>query len=240
MTKTVDFNNHPTRLEKQGEGKQPSTSPFLREADRWMKDVSCPVCGSPMTLLKGRRGRFGSNITYQCHTEVGRGKYCLTVTTVTVGFSRLMRPGDFDPSIIGWEEVAEEAVEIAEGDKILGVPRRGEDFAPEHLPPSPWVQNTLRNAVWRCFWEIALEQGGEVLEPDLSERVKYLRGKEKSDQEKDKLQKVIGDIPTWITKMSNYEILRSGNLFKVIGQGGGSISQYPYSDPEYRKKHRME
>lgn len=240
MTKTVDFKNDPTLREKRGEGKQPADSPFLKEADSWMKSVLCPVCGSPMTLLKGRRGRFGSNITYQCHTEAKRGSYCLTVTTVTVGFSRLMRPGDFDPSDIGWEEVAEKSVEIKEGDKIVGVPRRGEDFVPEHFPPSPWVQNTRRNAIWRSFWELALENKGEVFIPDLVAGVKYIRGKEKYDSEKEKIQEIIHDIPGWITKMTNYEILLKEDRLKILGHGGGSKKQYPYSDPEYREEHGMD
>lgn len=240
MGKVIDPDQEPTRKERGGYGPQPRTSPFLKEAEGWMKAVQCPVCGSPMTLLKGRKGRYGTNITYQCHTETKPRSYCLAIMAVTVGGNRFMRPGDFDVSDIGWEDAAEESIEVEEGDTIKGVPRIGESFLPEEIPPTIWVRNVRSKVVWDSFWSLALSNEGAVDVDDLIPMALEVRKKDTQGDNYDRLLEVINDIPEWITKRTGFLISRKENILQVIGQGGGSMSLYPYSDHGYRKKFGLE
>lgn len=240
MAKVIDSEQEPTKKEREGGGPQPKKSPFLKEADSWMKTVQCPLCGSPMTLLKGRAGRYGTNITYQCHTEVKTRSYCLTVMTVTVGGNRFMRPGDFDVSDIGWEDVAEEAIEVEDGDTIKGVPRIGADFLPQEAPPTIWVRNVRRKAIWDSFWSLALSNSGVVDVDDLVPMVLEVRKTDINGDNHERLLESIDEIPDWITKRTGYLITRKENILQVIGQGGGSTSLYPYSQKEYREKFGLE
>lgn len=240
MAKVIDPEQEPTRREKEGGGPQPKNSPFLKEADDWMKAVQCPLCGSPMALLKGRRGRYGANITYQCHTETKPRSYCLTVMTVTVGGNRFMRPGDFDVSDIGWEDVAEEAIEVEDGDIIKGVPRIGSDFLPHEAPPTIWVRNVRRKVIWDSFWDLALDNQGVVCVDKLVPLVLWVRKKDADGDNYDRLMETIYDIPNWMTKRTGYLIIRKENTLQVIGQGGGSESLYPYSQEDYRQAFGLE
>lgn len=217
MAREIDLESTPTRMERLGHGPQPKTSPFLKESDEWVKSVLCPVCDAPMILLKGRRGKHGVYLTYQCQAEERLGRYCLAVMTLTVGGSYLMRPGDFDVSDVGWEDVAEEAVRVDEGDKVKGALKSIESVSmPEEPPEPPWKRNVLRRVVWIEFWDMAIDSGPKV---DVSSLVENLTKENGTIPGGDKrLNKVLEDLPDWMTELSGFKVMRRDGHLMIVGR----------------------
>lgn len=236
----IDLNEIPTRKERLGYGKQSKSSDYSKEVESWGEYVLCPVCGSQMTLLKGRKGRYGESLVYQCHTEVKRGQYCLAVMTLTVGSRYYMRPGDFEACDVGWEGVASETVEVREGDVIKQAAFTKDFELPETPPPAPWSREVQGKVVWDNFWEIALKNNGVVSTLQLIDIVKEKKPEDRAGKGLSRLESTIKNFPTFVTKSTGYLVRTVGSEFHILGKVEGDTDMYPYSDPEYRKLHQLE
>lgn len=236
----VDLEKLPTRKERLGYGPQPGVSPFLKEADFWAQYVLCPVCNSQMTLLKGRKGRYGDSLTYQCHNETRPGRYCLVVMSLTVGTKHLMRPGDFEACDVSWEDIANETVEIREGDVVKQASHSDGTPLPKSAPPPPWKRQVVGRVVWDVFWEMALENEGVVEVDSLRTESLKRRPDDTTEKARNRLNQFIYDLPTFMTKSTGFLVRQTGGELRVVSKVQGDPSMSPYSDINYRKQNGME
>lgn len=237
--KKVDLKKLPTRLERFGYSDVPQVARYYRTANRWAKSVMCPVCGSPMTMLRGRKGRYGENITYQCHAQTSPGKYCLCVITLTVGNNYWMRPGDFETCDFDWQDIANQTVQIRDGDHVEDTSVEGPFRLPEKAPPCPWVREVLNKAIWDVFWEDILTDG-KVYADTLIRKVQEKRPQNTTGKPLFKLNQEVSTLTQWMTDRTGLVVRERNNVFTVIGKTKGKSDLAPWNDQEYRREFGLE
>lgn len=237
--KEIDLEKLPTRKERLGYESVERVSRYYKSAKKWAREVMCPVCGGHMEMLKGRKGRYGENLTFQCKAQTAPGEYCLCVIVLTVGNNMLMRPGDFESCDFDWKAVAGETIAVNDGDNILQS-RVEEGFKmPSEAPPNPWSRQVQARVIWEVFWRIALETGGRVPIERLMSEVQEVRPKDKSGRPLFKLRREMSTLTRWMSDRTGFVVKARGEEFYVVGKANGSYDMYPFSEEKYREKFKV-
>lgn len=238
--KEIDLDRIHTRKERLGYGPSEKVSRFMKEARSWAKNVLCPVCNTQMIMLKGRRGRYGDIVTYQCWANTEPGKTCLAVVTVSLGSNYLMRPGDFEASDIDWESIAQETVPVEEGDVIKQSMDAVEDITlPSETPPSPWNRKVMSRSIWECFWRLAFEKEGQILRSELEGEIYKERPGDKEGKAAFRLRRELDNLPNWMTNRTGFLVKQRGEVYMILGKVTGRLDLFPYSNKEYRQRNGL-
>lgn len=186
-----------------------------------------------MTPLRAKKDRqWGESIVFQCHNMGAKNKICLLVQTVTTSVPFFMRTGDFSDSQFDWKSVAPQTIPEDKANELHIGTEKVAFVLPQEAPPSPWIRETATKIVWDSFWT-AILKNGEIAVDAL--RLALFDKKGKSP----KTEKLIEQVPEWITGHSGYSVVKQGSSFKVVGKTMGNNKLFPYSDPKYRKAHGL-
>lgn len=237
----VDLEKMPTRLERLGyqSSNIPKAARYFDKAESWAKTVMCPVCGTNMVMLKGRKTAYGDNITYQCQAQTAPGKYCLVVMSLTVGNNYFMRPGDFETCDMGWERIASQTFQLNDDDELLQSSVQEEFERPKATPTNPWDRNVQSKVIWEEFWKAIMEKG-MITDRELMEAVQDARPGDRKGKPLFKLRREIETLPRWMSKRTGYVVKQRGPVLTVVGKAPGDYNSFPFSEESYRKQHGME